>query len=97
MSYYMLSPDGRMTVADELRHVLNEDNFCAAGATRAAVVRLDEAAERSAELASIGDANDYTARIARVAFAEPTEAGLQYVIPGCERGRSRGPAQGSLF
>ncbi len=29
--------------------------------------------------------------------SEPTEQGNQLVIPGCERDRSRGPAQGDLF
>lgn len=28
---------------------------------------------------------------------EPTEAGLQYVVPGCEKDRSRGPVQMDLF
>jgi hypothetical protein len=28
---------------------------------------------------------------------EPTEAGLQYVIPGCEKDRTRGPIQMTLF
>lgn len=28
---------------------------------------------------------------------EPTEQGNQYVIPGCEKDQSRGPAQGSLW
>jgi len=28
---------------------------------------------------------------------EPTEQGLQYVIPGCEKDRTRGPVQGDLF
>lgn len=28
---------------------------------------------------------------------EPTEAGLQYVMPGCEKDRSRGPVQTELF
>lgn len=34
----------------------------------------------------------------RAGFAtEPTEQGNQYVMPGCEKDRSRGPAQGDLF
>lgn len=28
---------------------------------------------------------------------EPTEQGLQYVIPGCEKDRTHGPKQGDLF
>ncbi len=28
---------------------------------------------------------------------EPTEQGLQYVMPGCEKDRTRGPAQMSFF
>jgi hypothetical protein len=28
---------------------------------------------------------------------EPTEQGNQYVIPGCEKDRTRGPTQGDLF
>ena len=28
---------------------------------------------------------------------EPTHAGLQYVMPGCEKDQTRGPAQMSLF
>lgn len=36
---------------------------------------------------------------ARAGFGatEPTAAGLQYVMPGCERDRDRGPVQGDLF
>jgi hypothetical protein len=34
----------------------------------------------------------------REAFAtEPTEQGNQFVIPGCEKDRTRGPKQGDLF
>ena len=49
---------------------------------------------------------DLSRRLARAAgviaapaalATEPTQAGLQYVIPGCERDQSRGPAQLSLF
>ena len=36
--------------------------------------------------------------IAGLDFAtEPTEQGNQYVLPGCEKDRSRGPSQGDLF
>jgi hypothetical protein len=28
---------------------------------------------------------------------EPTQAGLQYVMPGCEKDQTRGPSQMSLF
>lgn len=28
---------------------------------------------------------------------EPTPAGLQYIMPGCEKDQTRGPAQMSLF
>lgn len=42
--------------------------------------------------------DDERARAIRIEFAtEPTEQGNQYVIPGCEKDRSRGPAQGDLF
>lgn len=34
---------------------------------------------------------------ARRAATEPTPEGLQYVMPGCEKDRTRGPAQLSLF
>ena len=34
----------------------------------------------------------------RMGYAtEPTDQGLQYVIPGCEKDRTRGPKQGDLF
>jgi hypothetical protein len=28
---------------------------------------------------------------------EPTEQGLQYIMPGCEKDRARGPKQSDLF
>jgi len=28
---------------------------------------------------------------------EPTEQGLQYVMPGCEKDKTRGPTQADLF
>lgn len=45
------------------------------------------------------DQRDAAATIAAGArlTTEPTPAGLQYVMPGCEKDRSRGPRQLDLF
>lgn len=42
-------------------------------------------------------AESAAARANRECATEPTPEGLQYVMPGCEKDRSRGPAQGDLF
>lgn len=56
----------------------------------------DVADELTADLAS---ARDLLAQLdRRAAFAtEPTDQGNQYVIPGCEKDKSRGPSQMDLF
>ena len=69
---------------------------------RCAVHAEHDAAVRFAiQLAAIEDADshggNYDIEAVLPPATEPTAAGLQYVMPGCEKDQSRGPSQMSLF
>jgi len=94
MTFYRVDKIGPLTVKGELARILalGFNPFMAES-----VARLNDNAERADELVTIGDASGYETRVSLVLATEPTEAGLQYVLPGCERDKSRGPAQADLF
>jgi len=53
--------------------------------------------ERQAELIADITAKAAPAYLAGVFQTEPTEQGNQYVIPGCEKDKTRGPKQMDFF
>lgn len=65
------------------------------GPTRgSSIFRAVETAEHDREYAL---ATLATGNAPLMPATEPTPIGLQYVIPGCEKDQTRGPAQMSLF
>ena len=58
-------------------------------------------AARSGTSAKVREGGETTAHASDAPEPEPTteltEAGEQYVIPGCERDQARGPKQGKLW
>lgn len=55
--------------------------------------------DRNEAIAGVLALIDFTIAAAKITApaTEPTPIGLQYVIPGCEKDQSRGPAQFNLF
>lgn len=73
----------KKTAAAHGRLRTEDDIVRAAAAIRAENRRLSE--------------RELSLHLSKQAATEPTPAGLQYVMPGCDKDRSRGPVQMDLF